>query len=356
MKGKAFCTQCGKTDEKLYQGLCSACFIEKTSLIHIPDNIELTICTHCRSVHKKTKWLDFDQSLEDQLVETLLEHVEVDESVSQEKISFELINERGSTFTYHVIVSGKVLGEDVIQEFPAQVKVIRSVCPECSKYASGYYEAVIQLRADGRYPSLDEVEKADKILQNRLERLSKDNRMAYISERALIKEGVDYYVGSYKAARKLADALKNVLGGVVKESPRLMGRDKHSGKDLYRIWISLRMPHFFRGDFVSFQGIIAEISNYDGNKIYLKDLESSQRLTVPWRDVDKLKVIAHREDIKKVMVTAITPNQIQILHPETYQPIDIDMSPQFSPVEIGEEIDVVEINGVFYLLMDEKKI
>ncbi|MCE5214890.1 MAG: NMD protein affecting ribosome stability and mRNA decay, partial [Methanobacterium sp.] len=96
--------------------------------------------------------------------------------------------------------------------------------------------------------------------------------------------------------------------------------------------------------------------NYDGNKIYIKDLESSQRITVPWRDMDKLKVIAHISDIKKVMVSAITPKQIQILHPETYQPMDIDISPKFSPVKIGEEINVVEINGVFYLLFDEKKI
>jgi nonsense-mediated mRNA decay protein 3 len=300
--------------------------------------------------------MDTDLSLEDLLAETILEHIEVDESITHEEISLELVNENDPTFTYLATVRGKVLGEEVIQEFTAQIKVKRSVCPECSKYASGYYEAVIQLRADERYPSSDEIETADKIIQNRLERLSKDNRMAYISQRALIKEGVDYYVGSYKAARKLTDALKNVLGGVVKESPRLMGRDKHSGKDLYRIWISLRMPHFFRGDFTSFDNIIAEISNYDGNKIYLKNLESLQRVTVPWRDMDKLKVIAHKDDIKKVLVSAITPKQIQILHPETYQPMDIDMTSQFSQVKIGEEIDVVEINGVFYLLMDEKKI
>ncbi|MCE5214425.1 MAG: NMD protein affecting ribosome stability and mRNA decay, partial [Methanobacterium sp.] len=261
MKGKAFCTKCGKTDEKLYQNLCSSCFIEKTSLIHIPDNIELTICTHCGSIHKKTKWMDSNLSLEDQLAEIILEHVEVDESVSQEKLSLELINERGSTFTFLVTVRGKVLGEEVVQEFPAYIKVKRSVCPDCSKYASGYYEAVIQLRANERYPSQDEIENVDSILKNRLEHLSRDNRMAYISQRALIKEGVDYYVGSYKAARKLTDALKNVLGGVVKESPRLMGHDKNTGKDLYRIWISLRIPHFIKGDFVSFDDIIGEISN-----------------------------------------------------------------------------------------------
>ena len=272
MKGKAFCTQCGKIDEKLYHGLCSTCFIEKTSLIRIPDHLELKICTHCGSVHKKTKWLDSNLSLENQMVEIIVEHVEFDESVSQEEISLELINERGSTFNYLVTVRGKVLGEDIIQEFPSNVKVNRSVCPECSKYASGYYEAVIQLRADERNPSPDEIETADNILQNRLKRLSKDNRMAYISQRALIKEGADYYVGSYKTARKLTNALKNVLGGVVKESPRLMGHDKNTGKDLYRIWISLRMPLFFKGDFVSYDGIIAEILNYDGKKIYLKDL------------------------------------------------------------------------------------
>jgi len=105
--------------------------------------------------------------------------------------------------------------------------------------------------------------------------------MAYISQRAQIKEGIDYYIGSYKAARKLTESLKNKLGGMINESPRLMGRDKSAGKDLYRVWILLRLPHFLKGDFVKYNDLPNQVTGYDGSKIYLKDLESQRGYRYP---------------------------------------------------------------------------
>lgn len=350
MKGKSFCPQCGKTDEELFDGLCRSCFIENLTLISVPDKIEITTCTQCGSIQKKGRWIDSELSLEDQIAETLLEHVDVDNSVSNIEISLEILNIRGSTFEFLIGVKGQVLGEIVSQDFPVEIKAHKNVCTECSRYASGYYEAVIQLRANERHPSPEEIEIADKILKKQIEQLSEDNRMAYISQRAQIKEGVDYYVGSYKVARKLTDVLKNELGGVSKESPRLMGRDKSTGKDLYRIWISLRLPQFLKLDFVEYNDLIAQVRDYDGSKVNLKDLESTRRISLPWRDSEKLKVVASKEDIKPAMVTAKTPQYIQILHPETYQPVDIEINSEISDVEIGDEIDVVEINGILFPL------
>jgi nonsense-mediated mRNA decay protein 3 len=50
---KIFCPQCGKTGVKLFSGLCRSCFIEKTCLINIPEEIDIIICTHCGSIQKK---------------------------------------------------------------------------------------------------------------------------------------------------------------------------------------------------------------------------------------------------------------------------------------------------------------
>ncbi len=350
MKGKTFCPRCGKTDEKLSGGLCSSCFIEDLSLITVPDEINLTTCTQCGSIQKKVKWYDSNLFLEDQAAETILEHIEVSKYVSDIQIATELENIRGSTFEFLIKVDGQVLGEEVSPEFLVKVKVNKAVCNECSKYASGYYEAVIQLRADERALSPEEIQTADENLRTRVEKLSQKNRMAYISQRAQIKEGIDYYIGSYKAARKLTESLKNKLGGVVNESPRLMGRDKSTGKDLYRIWILLRLPSFIKGDFVKLNAKMSQVMNYDRNKIYLKDLSSSERISIPWKSAGKLEVVARKEEIKSAMVSAKTPEHVQILHPETYQPVDITLHPELPPITIGEEVKVVEIDNVFYLL------
>ena len=350
MKGKAFCPQCGKTDEELFSGLCRSCFIEKTSLITLPEQMDITICTQCGSTQKKGKWTDSDLSIEDHVVETIAEQIEVDDSVKDVDISIGILNIRGSTFECLVEVKGEVLGETVSQDFPVEIRVNKNVCNDCSKYASGYYEAVIQIRADERLPSPDEIKSADEIMKTRIQQLSFKNRLAYISQRVEIKEGVDYYIGSYKAARKLTESLKNELGGILKESPRLMGRDKSSGKDLYRIWISLRLPPFQKGDFVEYKDTKAQIQDFDGNKVYLQDIESSNRISVPWKEYGNFRIIARKEDIKKVLISARTPRSIQILHPETYQPVDIEIDPELFSVEIGEEMDVVEIDDNFYML------
>ena len=171
MKGKAFCPQCGKTGEKLFSGLCRSCFIENISLISVPDEIGLTICTQCGSVQKKGRWHDSNLAVEDLAADAILEHVEVAESVFDVEIIPEIQNIRGSTLEFIVKVTGQVLDGEVCQEYLVKVIVNKNVCTECSKYASGYYEAVIQLRADDRTLSPDEIKTADDILKNQIERL-----------------------------------------------------------------------------------------------------------------------------------------------------------------------------------------
>ncbi|MGO9388014.1 MAG: 60S ribosomal export protein NMD3 [Methanobacterium sp.] len=350
MNDKIFCPQCGKTGVKLFSGLCRSCFIEKTCLINIPKEIDIIICTHCGSIQKKGRWMDSELSLDDTVIETVYEHVEIDDSASDVEISVKILTIRGSIFECLVNVKAYVMDEILTQEFLVEVKVNKSVCIACSKYASGYYEAVIQMRADSRLLSDDEIGTADKIVRDKMGRLSNKNRMAYISQRVEMKEGIDYYVGSYKAARKLTEALRNVFGGVLKDSPRLMGRDKTAGKDLYRIWFSLRLPQFQKYDFVKYNNMKTQVLNFDANKIYLKDLESSATISVAWRDYEKLKLIARKNDIKLAMITAKTPQLIQILHPDTYQPVDIQLNDELRQLHIGEELKVVEIDNILYVI------
>lgn len=353
VKGKTFCRKCGKTDEKLIKGLCPSCFIQETQLISIPDRIKVTICTHCGSTQKKSKWYDSKLSLDEMVLQAIQDQLKTSEPSFDLNPFPEILNVRGSHYHCLVGIEARVLDKKVYQEYPVSVNINRTVCPHCSKFASGYYEAVIQIRADKRTPSPEELENAHNIIKKGISRLVKKNRMAYISEMVEIKEGVDYYVGSYKAARKLTEDLRNVLGGVVQESPRLMGRDKSSGKDLYRIWISLRMPRFQVGDFVSYGNLKAQVLSIKGQKIVLKDLKSPHTSTVSWKDYAKIQILAYKDEVKMAMVTAKTPHSIQILRPDTYEPVDLEGNEIVADTRIGDEVPVVEIKGVLYPLKNE---
>ncbi|WP_209626691.1 60S ribosomal export protein NMD3 [Methanobacterium petrolearium] len=344
-----FCIECGKEDEELFKGLCKTCFAARNSLIHIPSELEVEVCAHCSATHVGDKWMETGKSEEELIAETIVRESVPDEDADAVVLEIDLLNQKGSMLEILVIATGKVAGVPIKREYKVNVKLNRSVCPECSKYASGYYEAVLQLRADDRSLASDEIQSVDDIIKHQLEKLSRNNRMAYLSQRLELKEGVDYYLGSLKAARKISNSVKENMGGILGESPRLMGRDKSAGKDLYRIWISLRLPFFQKGDFLNYGEHIGRVIDLNGRKITIQDLETMNKTSLSWREYSNLKMAVMRDDVKITTVTSKTPTQIQLLHPETYQPLDLDILPEMSEINIGDQVEVVEIKGKIYI-------
>ncbi len=345
-----FCPKCGSEDQELYEGVCISCFVKEVKIISIPQDLEVTICAHCSSLLKGIKWEDSVLSEEELVILTVMENYETPSYVQDIEISVEILTIRGSIYECIIHAEGNVMGTRIIEEHNTNVKIKKGACPDCSKYASGYFESVIQIRADNRFPSSKELQTIDQIIRAKISSLSVKNRMAYVSDVSVIKEGVDYYVGSYKAARKLTTAVKDVMGGVVQESPRLVGRDKSRGKDLYRIWISIRLPDFQKYDFIEYENRKGQVKGFDGKKILLNDLESHGVWSVMWKEYNKIDVVARSSDIKTTSVTSKTPKTIQILNPDTYQPVDINISSETSDLKIGDEVKVVEIEGILYII------
>ncbi len=345
-----FCTRCGKTGEELLDTLCRSCFLEELILAEIPEELEITVCTHCQSRLVSGKWYEMELSDEEIIINTLNNHIKFSSYAQNVEIRVETLLERGSIIECIVHVKGTVLDEIVEQDYKLNVKINRTVCPECSKFASGYYEAVIQIRADKRNPDEEEIMTVDSIIAEIIDKISRKNKMAYISERIVLKEGVDYYVGSYKVAKRLSNSIKDNMGGIIKESPRLMGRDKSGGKDIYRIWISVRIPFFKVRDFIKYESVVGQIISIGGKKIMFRDLISGNQISILWRNYDKITPAAKKEDVIETTVTAKTPNSIQILHPVTYEPVDIEINDEIADLEIGSRVPVIQINSSLYIL------
>lgn len=346
-----FCPRCGSEDQELYKGICTSCFVKEAKIISIPQDLEVTICAHCSSLLKGIKWENSELSEEELVTLAVMGNYETPSYVQDLELSVKILTIRGSIYECIIHAEGNVMGTRIIEEHSTNVKIKKGACPDCSKYASGYFESVIQIRADKRFPSPKELQTIDQIIRAKISSLSVKNRMAYVSDVSVIKEGVDYYIGSYKAARKLTTAIKDLMGGVVQESPRLVGRDKSRGKDLYRIWISIRLPNFQKDDFIEYENRKGQIKGFDGKKIILNDLIESQSVwSVLWKEYNKIKVVARSSDIKTTSVTSKTPKTIQILDPDTYQPVDININDETSDLEIGDEVKVVEIEGILHIL------
>ncbi|MEN4018402.1 MAG: 60S ribosomal export protein NMD3 [Methanobacterium sp.] len=345
-----FCPKCGETDQEIINGVCKSCFLKELILARIPDEIEITVCAHCESQLVSGKWYELELSDEEIILNTINKHITLNKYAEMTEINVETLSARGSIIECIVHLKADVLGQTILQDYKINVKIIRTVCPQCSKFASGYYEAVIQFRADNRVPDEEEAAVIDALISENIDKFSRKNRMAYISKRAVLKEGIDYYVGSYKVAKRLASTLKDRFGGVIKESPRLMGRDKSTGKDLHRIWISLRIPYFRINDFIKYGNSLGQVLGIDGKKVIFKDLDSLSNISVQWRDYSKIETVALKEDIKESTVTAKTPDSIQVLHPDSYEPVDIKINEETADIPVGSVVSVIVIDSDIHIV------
>lgn len=345
-----FCPECGATDVEMIDGICKNCFLKKFQLIEIPENITVTICKHCNAKLEEGKWKD-EYLIEDEIIYRALErNITIADLAENEEIELEIEQMRGTIAECYVEAVASVLGEDVIETHSPNVKINYSVCPDCSKRNAGYYEAVIQLRADDRELKEEEIEKSEEIIHRTLEKQFKKDKLAYIPQVSKLKEGNDYYIGSLKSSKKIVEHLKGEFGGTTKESPRLISEDKSTGKGLYRIWISIRLPKFLKGDFVKYNEKIYQINDIDGNRIQVINLDTGDKIALKWREYDSIEKMEDLNGLQKAIITAKSPKSIQILDPDDYSPIDLEMNKKLENYNIGEEIDVIKIEGKIFIV------
>lgn len=346
-----FCPECGSTDKEMVGNICKDCFLKDFQTLKIPsEDLIVTSCAHCNSHYINGKWKDAGTTQEDLIYQTLEDNIVIDDFVDDIEIELEIIKMRGSIAECHINAEANVLGESLNQEYDAEVRINQNVCPDCSKYNSGYYEAVIQLRADNRELTEEEINLADNIGYETLNKLFQKSRMAYLAQRAELKEGIDYYIGSQKAARKLVSALRKQLGGTTKESPRLISQDKSTGKGLYRTWISIRLPEYHINDFIEYENIIAQVKSMDDNRILAINLETNDNIKILWKESQNIKFQKSIDDTLTTTITSKSPSEIQILDPETFQPVDLPLTENTSNLNIGSEVKVIKINNKLYIL------
>ncbi len=345
-----FCPECGSTDKEMVEDICIDCFLKEFQMIEIPRKIEVQICSHCNSKLEEGKWSD-EFIPEDEIIYRALErNIKIADEVENEIINLEIDQIKGTIAYCYVEVAGYVHGTEIEETHDCEVKLLKTVCPSCSKIQSGYYETVIQFRADSREIKAEEYAKADEIVERTLVKQSKKDKLAYCPQIAKLKEGYDYYIGSFKSGHKVAEALKEEFGGIIKESPRLISEDKSTGKGLYRVWISVRIPEFETDDFVMFEDKILQIHSITKNSIVGVDISTNKKHNIPMKNMEDIKLVKKAEDIETTTVISKSPSIIQILDPSDYSAVDLEMKDEFRDYNIGDEIKLIKINDYIYLL------
>ena len=345
-----FCPECGSTDKEMVGDICIDCFLKEFQMMELPKRIEVQICSHCNSKLEEGKWSDEFIPEEEIIYRALERNIKIADEVENEVINLEIDQIKGTIASCYVEIVGEVHGAQIEETHETEVKILKTVCPTCSKIQSGYYESVIQFRADNREIKPEEYSLADEIVERTLTKQSKRDKLAYCPQIAKLKEGYDYYIGSFKSGKKVAEALTEEFGGVIKESPRLISEDKSTGKGLYRIWISVRIPEFEVEDFIKYEDKIIRINSIGKNSVVGADIQTGKKHNIPMKNMDDIELVKKSSDIETTTIISKSPSIIQILDPSDYSAVDLEMKEEFADYNIGDEIKLIKIDNYIYLI------
>jgi len=213
---RKICPRCGAdSSKKRFVGVfCEECYAERAN-ISIPRRITVESCKRCGRIRMGNDWVPpTRQNLERVLKRWVKGEYEsvrfiIPESGEGEGTAVFLIR-AGDGFV-------EVVRRFVLLRHPA-------ICEEDMRAASGYYEAVIQVRCSDRARSAQLAER----IKNEI------SRKSFIARFEESKHGFDIYVGSNKAA---ASAIEK-LGLKAERSATLHG--VKDGQRIYRITYCVR--------------------------------------------------------------------------------------------------------------------
>lgn len=212
------CFVCG-TRPAVIDGWCAEDWNKEHALIKLPDRFDIIMCARCNRAKISGSWKNWD--LENFLRSKAKISGRLDELKVTEKNGKFIVSVRG------VVEHGF---KPKTEEHAVIIKFNKVSCPECSRAAGGYYEAIVQLRGRITDSEINFFEhEAEKIL-------AKDARAFYSVKE--IKEGLDIKMGSASAANKLAELLKRRYRAEINKSYQLVS--KKDSRDINRTIIAVR--------------------------------------------------------------------------------------------------------------------
>ncbi len=335
------CIVCGGR-EAVADGLCEECLRERVAPFRVDPYMDITVCPHCGAVRERRAWLPVDDLMA-HLESFVRRHVEVSCTLDKLEIEVTLGREERRVFPVTVVATGMYRGVRITSELHSTLRLKSEACPTCSRYFGNYFEAILQLRAEGSFRE-GELEDIKREVYDLAARIREGNRKFFITKDGEMHGGWDFYLSDKHEAKKIARYLGEKYGADVGESPQIGGR--RDGQDVYRVTYSVRLPPYREGDFVRFRDGIYMVMRTGGKWVKLINAVDGRTCQVKRTDFGReMKLLATREDVESAVVVSYTDREVQVLDPRTYETVTIRRPPGFSG---EEEIRVVRIEDELY--------
>ncbi len=314
------CASCGRESD---YSVCGECLSKSAELISIPPVVEIIQCPKCGDF-RTDRWRQV--TLEEAVGFNLLKEISIHDEFEIRDFHFYPVGDVIGRYRFYV--DGTV--RDHFHHFETffEVRLRKIACEKCSRQAGGYYEAILQIRADRRKLRDEEVKRIYDLVESSLLR-EKGNPKAFVTKIEERKEGIDIFIGDRNLGLKLSRIISKEMGAETKESSKIAGRE--DGRDFFRFTYLVRLPGFFRGDIVEDEGVVAVVRDVSRRKGYDIRTGKAVRLRDP-------AVIARKYELKESSVLNVDESTVEILDPFTYQTA-IAEKPELT-LKIGDRIYV----------------
>jgi len=338
-----FCVRCGK-EESVADGMCIECFLEGKDIVAMPHHVDLERCTSCEEFFIDGQWRrsELKEAVEDSAVAVMT-------AIPEAKILSVGTTSRELDPRNHLVsaeADTDVGGVRSTSTVSTTVRVKNTVCKRCSRQLGNYYEATLQIRSAERTLDDDARDEIVRRVRHDVEVASKNNRGLFITKVVEVAGGVDILLSSISTGRTIARDLADSYGGEYKESSKLVGKTEE-GTDMYRLTYLVRLPEYHVGDIVRLNDEIFRLNWIGKNGGKVTRLRDFRETTVKRSDMDSVRTILTKDDLKEATVVSRSAGEIQVLHPGNYSTVDLRVPEN---AEIGETVKVASVDGeLFYV-------
>ncbi len=336
------CPECGAPTSE--GELCDECYADGLDVAALSDEIEVRVCSKCGSYVRDGGWTSHGEPLPDDelAVAAVKDELGVHVEAREPRVEVSVESRDPNVLRLGVETVAYVRGYRVEDERRVRVVLRRETCPTCAKRSGGYYESVVQIRAEGRDPTEEETERA---LEHAYEVAGRDygDRDTFVTKTEEVRGGLDIYMSTSNAGMQIARRMTEEYGGGYDDTATLVG--EKDGEELYRVTYAVSLPEFVPGDVVSTDGTALLVTDNDG---ILKgvDLRTGRRRSVSDADAEK-ELIGRVDDAEEATLVTVSDDEVQILDPSTYETVTVQR-PSFLVARQGEEVEVLSTNeGVF---------
>ncbi len=222
---KRFCPRCGKETNALIKGFCRECFLNGHEILLVDEELKFPKCKSCLKIKIKGAWFVESQKTLEEFLRSKMKLKEI----TNEKINLGMAPNADGSLSVLISVSGTINEDKIEFEKEILLKPAIVLCDPCMRLVSDYHEAILQVRFAEK-PDAKAIDRKIDEINSMLAYEKKADSLAQATKVTEETNGFDVFIGSAKAARRIAEALAKKAHTRVVSSSKLMGVDSKTGK------------------------------------------------------------------------------------------------------------------------------